>query len=63
MSVASPWSASELQRFVDDGVLMRRGLITLLTPAAGRGTTWSRHARPRPRSVCRSLTGSYAPSL
>lgn len=64
MSLASPWSASELERFVDDGVLIRHGLIngTLLTRAADLVDGWLREAYDAERLTAYT-NRSFAPEL
>ncbi|MEV7958324.1 hypothetical protein [Streptomyces sp. NPDC088141] len=44
MPLPAPWSKSELQHFVNDGLLIRRGLVAgpLLTRAVGLIDRWYR---------------------
>ncbi|MFF1714391.1 phytanoyl-CoA dioxygenase family protein [Streptomyces sp. NPDC058268] len=64
MPSATPWSGDELERFVNDGVLIRRGLINgpLLTRAASLIDGWLRDTYDAQRLTAYT-NRSFAPEL
>lgn len=62
--MAAPWSTTELHRFVSDGLLIRRGLITgpPLTAAADLITGWY-HEEFAPERLASYTNRTFAPSL
>lgn len=64
MSLPTPWSEIELQRFVDDGVLIRRNLICepLLTRAVCLIDSWLSHSYDAKR-LAAYTNRSFAPEL